>query len=363
LRHFVCQKLVLQPTTLCNLNCGYCYLPHRAANHKMSPAITQRLATEVPHMLDLADPLAIIWHGGEPLACGYRHFSSLILPLSDLEKRGAITHSVQTNATLLNNQWCDFFIRHQFQVGISIDGPVWANESRVDWAGASTYSRTMRGIAALEEHCVPYTVIAVVGQRSLGRATELYDFFSKLNCASLGINIEEEEGANREGGIRDTDAVHLFWEELYSAWQTKPTLRIREFDNVLGYAKSVIDGNGKDCNNEEMDIFPTIAWDGDVVVLSPELLGADCPQHENFVVGNMYKESLNDILHRAKQVSYVRDFERGVDRCRAMCAYFSFCGGGQASNKYYELGMLDGTETSFCRNTRQSLLDAVIARL
>src|SRR5262249_40861140 len=102
------------------------------------------------------------------------------------------------------------------------------------------------------------------------------------------------------------------------------------------------------------------AWNGDVVLLSPELAGSQSDRYGNFVVGNVLRESLVQIVRRGSDSLYVTDFLAGVERCRATCPYFNYCRGGQASNKFQELGTTDATETEFCRNTRQRLLDAVV---
>jgi len=356
-------SIVVQPTSACNMNCKYCYLSHRNVNRRMAPELVQRLADDLP-LLAADGPMTVIWHGGEPLACGYDHFTTLLEPLIPLRERGAVEHSMQTNATLITPRWCDLFAQHCFRIGVSLDGPVWANGDRVDWAGKPTYARTMRGMALLAEHGIPYSVIAVVGRHNLACASELYSFFADLGCTTLGINIEEQEGANQCGGVADDAAVRTFWDDLFAAWRARPVLRVREFDRTLSYLEAVCNDRGPLATPAvDTDLFPTVAWNGDVVVLSPELLGEQSLLYGNFVIGNLCKEHLATILERAQHARYVRDFARGVGRCRATCSYFGFCGGGQASNKVYEHGTADATETAFCRTTRQHLLDAVLAAL
>lgn len=304
-------------------------------------------------------PVSVIWHGGEPLSCGLKHFSSLHSPFAAL---GHVTHSVQTNATLINEAWCEFFKRHAFRVGISLDGPGDLNGNRVDKGGATTYHKVMEGIARLKQAGIEFHVIAVVDDRGLERARELYGFFAGLGCRSLGINIEEREGVNTARPPCDSHKVSGFWGELFDAWKANPVIKVREFRYALQWMSAV-------CREQEglrgltRDIFPTVAWNGDVVVLSPELNGAKSTRYGDFIVGNICSEPLDDILERAQAARYVRDFLSGVSRCEAECDYFSFCGGGQASNKFYELGETGGTETIFCRNTKKRLIDSVLRNL
>src|SRR5258708_32543924 len=83
----------------------------------------------------------------------------------------------------------------------------------------------------------------------------------------------------------------------------------------------------------------------------------------DFITGNVRSEDLGSIVERGKTAPYVDDFVRGLDRCRMQCEYFSTCYGGQPGNKFFELGTLDGTETSFCRNSAKLLADAIVCEL
>lgn len=351
------EKIVLQPTSLCNLNCSYCYLPGRNKNHKMLPSVANQVAKALqllPHKVSL------IWHGGEPLACGLNYFHKLIEPFSDLENSNQVTHFIQTNGTLIDTNFCSFFLENKFRVGVSIDGPAWANINRVDWNGKTSFSKIVEGIECLKSAKVPFSVIAVVNQENLNKAKELFTFFCELGCTALGINIEEEEGINKSRFICDDEKVTLFWANLFSAWQSNPAIEIREFRYVLSWAKAVNDGLIKQFLEHDFDIFPTITWNGDVIVLSPEFAGHKSEKYGSFVVGNVLEKPLMEILADAMDLPYVVDYRLGVKQCQKECKYFSFCQGGQASNKFFELNTTNGTQTVCCRNSKQRLIDAVL---
>jgi uncharacterized protein len=205
-------------------------------------------------------------------------------------------------------------------------------------------------------------VIAVVNHRNIHHPRELYSFFASLGCRSLNINIVEKEGLNINGvGVCDEE-VRMFWNELFRAWRAKPVLRIREFDYALGWMDAVCKEHRR-TKPKPRNLWPTISANGDVFLLSPELMSAPAGERAQFVVGNVLEDEFLDIVEKAKSTQYVKDFERGVRRCERDCAYYSFCGGGQASNKYFELRTMDGTETSYCRNSKKALIDVVIASL
>lgn len=102
----------------------------------------------------------------------------------------------------------------------------------------------------------------------------------------------------------------------------------------------------------------TVAHNGDVALLSPELVN-----YREFVAGNVLKDSLLQIAEGWIHKGYVADFVAGVNACRKQCPYFCSCLGGTAGNKFFELGTTNGTETVFCRNSEQRLIKAILASL
>jgi uncharacterized protein len=363
--YFVLEKLVMQSTSLCNMNCRYCYVYSRNKALFMSPQVADKVAHDIS---DLREPLKIFWHAGEPLTCGLDHLGRLLRPFRALQQSGMVRHALQTNATLITRDWCDFFVSNNIDVGVSIDGPRVANHNRVDWAGRATYDAAMAGIECLESRNIQFSTVCVVDRDSLSKATELYDFFCELGCYSVGFNIEEQEGANGSN-VDDDEAVLAFWRDLFAAWRENPAIRVREFEWTLGWmnelCKSDTTPDTTMCQVEQAscDIFPSVAYDGNVVLLSPGFVGAKALRYNNFVVGNALSESLLNIVARCGEVDYIKEYVEGVDKCRHECEHFQFCGGGQASNKFFELGSTGGTETAFCRNAKKRLVSAVVQGL
>ena len=358
---FLLNEVVLQPTSLCNLNCTYCYLPQRRQARAMLPQVTVALAQAIAKFPVRPQPIRILWHCGEPLACGHPHFTELIAPFEPLERSGCVQHAIQTNATLIDQRWCDFFLEHAFDVGVSLDGPEAINRNRVNWNERPAFAQTLRGIERLKDAGIGLNIIAVVSHEALDRAQEMYQFFVDLDCQGLSINIEEYTGVNTQRNVLDdTLRVRQFWTDLAAAWRAQPVITIREFYWMSRWWASVHQ-EGRQQQLDELcqtNLFPTIGWNGDIVFLSPELLDTPTAYYHSFVVGNICQESFPKIVNRAKTATYVLDFVAGREACRKTCNYFSFCGGGYASSKFFELGTTAGTETVCCRNSRQQLFEA-----
>jgi uncharacterized protein len=297
----------------------------------------------------------VIWHGGEPLTAGREHLGDLFRPF-----RG-VRHHIQTNATLINSRWCDFFTEHDVRVGVSIDGPAVMNTARVTLAGQAAYDRIVRGIAQLRVYGIDFSVIAVVSDPDPAGAAELYQFFVDLGCSVVGFNVEEQEGVNIRSQDLDPARVAEFWAALTEAWRANPVVRIREVERVLGYAAAEFEGRADDFLPDTLDPFPTVAHDGEVVVLSPELSGFQDQHERGFAAGNVLTRGLGDILADAAAQRWVGEFRAGLEACRQTCPYFAFCGGGQPANRYFEHGRFDGTRTAHCQHSRISLLEGVLA--
>lgn len=347
--------VVMQPTTLCNLDCTYCYLPERALNKRMPVAVAEAVAIDVNQWARGAGRFSVVWHGGEPMAAGRDGLADLMAPFRGVE------HHVQTNATLIDDAWCEFFAAHEVRVSVSVDGPAERNSARLTRSHKPAYDRIERGIATLRAHDVPFSVLCVVSDPRPDLAAELYHYFLDLGCDVLGINIEEQEGVNGRNNAHAEADVRAFWAALVAEWRRNPRIHVREIEHALRYAGAVLAGAADDVLPKRLDPIPTIAVDGRVYVLSPELAGFSDERYGDFSSGNVLSTPLRQILYAAADgPGWVGEFLAGVERCRATCPYFGFCGGAHAANRYFELGRFDATETDHCRNSKIRLLEGVL---
>jgi uncharacterized protein len=365
---FFFDGVVMQPTSLCNLNCTYCYVPFRDEDRRMQPAVAERLAESLAVLPKHTKPIYLLWHCGEPLSVGVPHMQKLFAPFAELRAKNQIAHRLQTNATLVDSAWCDFFVEHNCEIAISLDGPAAANKHRLTWSGKESFDKTMRGIERLGKIGVGVAILAVVTEDRLEHAAELYEFFAGLGCVRLGINIEERTGTNllrpMVNGV-DGAKVKQFWSDLHDAYRKNPVIEIREFrafadwwDATSGQAPPLAEQPTYRTN-----YLPTVGYNGDVIFLSTELLQSNPGQYEKFEVGNILTDTLDDLVKRAKKTDYVIDFLAGIDACKAECRYYSFCGGGVASNKFFERASMRVTETQCCLNSRRRLFDVLEAKM
>ncbi|MFD7311014.1 cyclophane-forming radical SAM peptide maturase AmcB [Promicromonospora sp. NPDC059942] len=349
--------VVLQPTTLCNLDCSYCYLPFRKRRMEMSVETAQAVAASLAEQ-QLDHVTEVCWHGGEPLTIGTEKLAALMAPFEELRRAGRVRHSLQTNATLIDHAWCDLFLKHDVAIGVSIDGPADLNAERVDWAGRPAFDRIVTGIGRLVERKIGYSLIAVVGA-GIDRAVDLLDFLAGLGPTSIGLNIEELEGVNTSRSQPVPARARAFWEAVFAWSADHRDVEIRELDRLAYYLRTIRDGGRASWEAHRYDPLPTVAANGDVVLLSPELAGIRDERYSDFLAGNILAEPLNEILAGAWRLPYVSEFLDGLTACRETCSFFDFCRGAQAGNRYFENGRFDTTETNYCRTSKQELVQAL----
>ncbi|GAA2583585.1 GRRM system radical SAM/SPASM domain protein [Actinomadura fulvescens] len=353
---------MLQNTSLCNLDCAYCYLPDRHTRRDMPPAVARAVAQSIGAQAG-AWPVEVAWHAGEPLTMQPSGFRELLDEFEHLRQSGMVAHRVQTNATTIDPYWCDLLNAYDVTVGVSVDGPAWANENRRDRSGRPTHERTMHGIATLREAGVRVSAICVVCPENAGSPGELVDFFDGLGLRWVNFNLEEREAANLNRTGLSMAAAIDFWRGVIRKKLAGSGLRVRQLESLLGYLAAARFGRKRPWAAAQREPVPSVSWKGDVVLLSPELVDVAAPQYENFIVGNVLRQSLPQILAAAGRVRYVAEFVEGLNACREQCSFFAFCRGAQAGNRYFEHGTFAATETDHCRNTRQALVVALASEV
>ncbi|MEP9353760.1 cyclophane-forming radical SAM/SPASM peptide maturase GrrM/OscB [Xanthobacter sp. KR7-65] len=359
--------LVLQPTAFCNLDCSYCYLPHRDRRGAMGIETLDAIARNIISSPRAAPRLSVVWHGGEPMTLPPAWYEAAFSRLAAGAAGRAIDHCFQTNAIGVDDDWIDLWRRWNVRIGVSLDGPADLHDARRRTRrGRGSFDLAMRGIARLQAAGHPFHVICVLGARSLEDPDRLIDFFLDNGLTDLCFNVEEEEGGHQRSSLREGGM-----EALYGAFLARVAARMasaevpfacREIDGVRSLLHAPPAARSFNPQVNALEIV-SVAVDGTLSTFSPELLGVAAPEFEDFAFGNVNAADLDDMLRHPALQRAARAIEEGVAACRRSCAYFDVCGGGAPANKYFELGRLDGTETLYCRLTRKTTLEATLGAL
>jgi uncharacterized protein len=363
------ELLVIQPTPFCNLDCSYCYLPDRQNTRKMSPQTLERAFDWVFSSGLVRQPFTLLWHAGEPMVMPPAFYDRAAALLAGHDPDGTlVTQSLQTNATLIDEEWCELIRRLRIHVGVSVDGPAFLHDPRRRTRqGAGTLDRVLDGIRRLREHDIPLHVITVLTADALAYPDELFDFYLDHGITDVAFNVEEIEGPNTSSSLQGDDTPARFRRFLSRfldlALSADPPLRVREFECSAGAALARRLGRGDRVQENKPFAIVNVGCDGDLSTYSPELLGLSSLRHGNFALGHVATDSLASILSSRRFLALEEEIARGVEMCRQECRYFGFCGGGPPGNKFFENGSFASTETLFCRLHTQTCLDVALDKL
>jgi uncharacterized protein len=166
----------------CNLACSYCFfldkeLLYPNSKFRMSP---ETLEVYIQQLIEThrSTEVTVAWQGGEPTLMGLDFYRKAI-DYQEKYRRPGMTfeNTMQTNGTLLDDEWCQFFKQHDFLIGLSLDGPRHLHDTnRVDKGGAPTFDRVMRGLRLLQEHGVEYNILTTVNRQNADHPLEVYRF-------------------------------------------------------------------------------------------------------------------------------------------------------------------------------------------
>ncbi len=359
------ELLVIQPTPFCNLDCTYCYLPDRLDKRKITLETLEKVFHWTFSSGLIRQPFTLLWHAGEPMVLPASFYEEATLLLERCNTSGfEITQSFQTNATLVNDAWCDFIRRRNVQVGVSVDGPDFLNDRhRKTRNGGGTLDRILRGMQLLRDHDIFFDVITVLTSASLDYPDELFDFYIEHGITDVAFNVEEIEGPHVKSSLAGSGMEPRF-RRFYSrfvdlALASDPPLRVREFEtsrNAIAHREQL------SRRTQECRPFGILNVDcaGNFSTYSPELLGLSSPRLGSFALGNVASDSLESVLAMPRFIALDDEIRRGVDMCQESCRYYPFCGGGPPGNKYFENGNFATTETLSCRLHKQATFDVAL---
>lgn len=199
--------VMLKPVgTACNLRCHYCYYLEKACFYKdsskrvLSEEMLDQFTKEYIEAQTMNDVL-FTWHGGEPLMRPLSFYRKA-LELQKKYGRGRnISNVIQTNGTLLTDEWCRFLHENNWLVGVSIDGPQeFHDEYRRTASGGPSWAKVMRGIQLLNKHHVEWNAMAVVNDFNADYPLDFYHFFKEMGCRFIQITPVVERMVNHADG-------------------------------------------------------------------------------------------------------------------------------------------------------------------
>ncbi|MCA9956397.1 MAG: anaerobic sulfatase maturase, partial [Anaerolineales bacterium] len=351
---------------ICNLDCKYCYF---LSKEMMYPGSRFRMADELLETFvkqyieaQKVPEVTFAWQGGEPTLMGLEFFKRVIFYQQKHAKPGmAIHNALQTNGTLLDDDWCEFFKEHNFLIGISIDGPQELHDAyRVNKGGAGSFKQVMRGWQLLVEHGVEYNVLCTVHAANQDHPLEVYRFFrDKLKTQFIQfIPIIERATtqllplANIGWSERDGDGLPHGSRPLYTQSGSLVTNRSVNAQKYGDFLSAIFDEWVRhDVGQVYVQMFDVAlgAWlgqPGGLCVFAPtcgtalalehngDLFSCDHFVEPDYLLGNIQQDHMIDLVASDQQRQFGQDKLDSLPRYCRECEVRFACHGGCPKNRF-----------------------------
>ncbi len=263
------------------------------------------------------------FQGGEPTLAGLPFFETLNKLQNQYGRGGqSVSNALQTNAVLLDKNWCDLFRSYKWLLGVSLDGPEEVNDLyRFNKEGRGTWKRVMTSIELLQENDVEFNILCVVSQANVARAKELYRFYRSMGIDQLQFIPLAEFNANGDPLPFSISAEQYgrFLCEMFDVWwPDHREVRIRFFDNTAEALAGLKPGT---CTmHEACDSYVVVEYNGDVYP-------CDFFVDSSWKLGNIVCDSWTEIAGRTRRYSFASKKTLAHPECQ-ICEYQSICHGG-----------------------------------
>lgn len=334
----------------CNLACKYCYyleknnLYQNSHHHLMSDEMLEQFTREYIEAQTMPQVL-FTWHGGEPLMRSIDFYKKALALQKKYAHGKQIDNVIQTNGTLLTDEWCEFFAKNHWLVGISIDGPQeYHDHYRVTPAGKPSWEKVMQGISLLKKHRVEWNAMAVVNAYNAEHPLEFYHFFRDNGCQYLQFTpiverlTEHEDGRtlasladDREIPLADASVTPQQWGNflctIFDDWVRHDVGKtfVEIFDCTLANWMGVLPGicaYSKECGHAGV-----MEHNGDVY-------SCDHFVFPEYKLGNIREQSLIDMLYGEKQQAFSRLKHTSLPRQCKECDMEFACHGECPKNRF-----------------------------
>lgn len=322
---------------MCNMRCDYCFYCDETEKRRQESygfMSEETLRSIIRRTLPLAEGVAsYAFQGGEPTLRGLDFFRTVVKLERQYNRSGVRIHNaLQTNGTLIDEEWCRFLKDYEFLVGVSIDGTedVHNRFRHFRASDESPWERAVHATELMDKYKVEYNILTVVNAETVKNISEIYRFYEKQGwhwqqyIACLDP-LDEEKG--KDPWSLTPEMYGDFLIELFGLWYDDAKLRrqpyIRQFENwlgiLVGYIPEACDQRG------ECSVQYVCEADGSVYPCDFYML-------DEYRLGNFNEDKLADIDRKREEIGFIERSRKLDEGCRS-CPYHSLCRGGCQRNR------------------------------
>lgn len=335
---------------LCNLACDYCYYleksklyPHHPVS-LMSDELLEKFVEE--YILSQTAPQVLFtWHGGETLMRPLAFYQKAMELQHKYAHGRMIDNCIQTNGTLLTDEWCRFFHENHWLVGVSIDGPQKYHDAyRKNRQGLPSFTQVMKGIELLNKYDVEWNAMAVVNRLNADAPLEFYHFFKQIECHYIQFApiveriVRHADGRHlaavdesSEEGLAEFSVLPRQWGDflctLFDEW-------VRE--DVGRYFVQLFDATLANWVGEQPGVCtlaPTCGQAG-VMEFNGDVYSCDHFVFPQYKLGNIYSKSLVEMMYSERQMRFGQAKRTALPTQCVECPYLFACNGECPKNRF-----------------------------
>ena len=332
------QVFVKPAGAACNLACGYCYYlgkwnlgpgsgPARMPEDLLEDYVAQHIAASPDEIIRFS------WHGGEPTVLGVDYFRRIVeIQRAHRPSGCTIANGMQTNGTLLDEEWGRFLAAEGFSVGLSLDGPRKLHDRyRLTRDGQSSFEEAMRGCEILRRHGVPADILCVVSANNVRRPGEVYGFFREIGASYVTFLPLAERRPEALGGVSPDTVPSEAWGDflcaVFDEWVARDIGRVK-IQIVEEAARTAFGQEHSLC------IFRPVCGEIPVVERNGDVYSCDHFMDAEHRIGNIRETPLAELLESSPQRAFgLAKLEKLPRVCRA-CEVRVMCNGECPKNRF-----------------------------
>ncbi|MCG9130701.1 anaerobic sulfatase maturase [Candidatus Poribacteria bacterium] len=321
---------------ICNLDCEYCFyldkekLYPETRSFRMDDEVLENYVKQYIEAQEVNE-VTFAWQGGEPTLMGVDFFRQAIRYQQKYRRPGMqIQNSFQTNATLLDDEWGEFFKRNKFLIGVSIDGPPEIHDKyRYDKRGRPSSEQVIRGLRILQKHKVDYNILCVVNKHNAEYPKEVYNYFKELGAEFMQFipAVEHFDGKNVSPRSVTARQYGKFLSAIFDEWVVNDIGRI--FVQIFDVALEAWLGY-----NPSLCVFNETCGDALAIEHNGDLYSCDHYVTPDYHVGNIAENTIQEMVDSTFQRKFGTDKRDTLPEYCRSCEVKFVCNGGCPKNRF-----------------------------
>ncbi len=321
---------------ICNLDCEYCFyldkekLYPETRSFRMNDEVLENYVKQYIEAQEINE-VTFAWQGGEPTLMGVDFFRQAIRYQQKYRRPGMqIQNSFQTNATLLDDEWGEFFKRNRFLIGVSIDGPPEIHDKyRYDKRGRPSSEQVIRGLRILQEHKVDYNILCVVNKHNAEYPKEVYHYFKELGAEFMQFIPAVENFGGKNVSPRSVTARQYgkFLCAVFDEWVVNDIGKI--FVQIFDVALEAWLGY-----NPSLCVFNETCGDALAIEHNGDLYSCDHFVTPDYHVGNIAENTIQEMVDSTFQRKFGTDKRDTLPEYCRSCEVKFVCNGGCPKNRF-----------------------------